>query len=178
MLEDAEHAAVRRLVRSIIDRAVSAAGAGAAQPQPSPARALPNGTAGALEEPQQALAPSPASALANALAELVLQTPAPKRAPTGGLAAPAAASTAAGAARRGAADASGQPVVAPPAEAQEADRATGLCYDKVMEEHVGPAGERVLRHGASWRACSWGARGADRPAAPQTTWSGPCARRS
>jgi len=140
MLEDAEHAAVRRLVRSIIDRAVSA---------------------GALEEPQQALAPSPASALANALAELVLQTPAPKQAPTGGLAAPAAASTAAGAARRAAADASGQPVapmVAPPAEAREADRATGLCYDKVMEEHVGPAGERVLRHGASWRACSWGAR--------------------
>ena len=135
MLEDAEHAAVRRLVRSIIDRAVSAAGAGAAQPQPSPARALPNGTAGALEEPQQALAPSPASALANALAELVLQTPAPKQAPTGGLAAPAAASTAAGAARRAAADASGQPVapmVAPPAEAREADRATGLCYDKVI----------------------------------------------
>ncbi len=161
MPEDAEHAIVRRLVRNIIDRAVSVAGAGAAQPQPSPARALPNGTARAREEPQQALAPSPASALANALAELVLQTPAPKRAPSGGLAAPAAASTAAGAAQRAAADVSGEPaapVVAPPAEAREADRATGLCYDKVMEEHVGPAGERVLRHGASWQACSWGGR--------------------
>ena len=132
---------VRRFVEGIIAKVLSAEHAGhAAQQTPL---GTPLQEQAAVSEPEQALAPSPASALANALAELALQTPLPKRLPYEPNGTPAAAVGAAGAALPPAEAVAGEPgvlVVAPPAAARSEDLSVGLCYDKLMEQHMGPPG--------------------------------------
>ena len=128
-------------VKSIIAKVLAAEHAG--QPtQPGPAATPLSGQA-ATPELEQALAPSPASALANALAELALQTPLPKRLPSQPNGSPAAASAAASTATPAAEVVAGEPgvlAIALPAAARSEDLSVGLCYDKIMEQHLGPPG--------------------------------------
>lgn len=141
MEEESVSRVVRRFAEGIIAKVLAAQHAGhAAQQTPS---GTPLQGQAAVSEPEQALAPSPASALANALAELALQTPLPKRLPLEPNGTPAAAVGAASAALPPAEAVAGEPgvlVVAPPAAARSEDLSVGLCYDKLMEQHMGPPG--------------------------------------
>lgn len=143
MAEGQELAVVRLLVQSIMDRVVANECAGTVV-QSSPVSVAQNGHTEIIPE-QHGLAPSPASALANALSELTLQTPLRQRpspeirngmpAVSSAVAStPQSAEVVAGVPSKGVLN------VAPPAKARGADRSIGLCYDRIMEAHVGPAG--------------------------------------
>ena len=141
MQEESVPHVVRRFVEGVIAKVLAAEHAGHAEQQ------TPSGTPlkehAAVSEPEQALAPSPASALANALAELALQTPLPKRLPSEPNGTPGTAVGATSAALPPAEPVGGEPgalVVAPPAAARSEDLSVGLCYDKLMEQHIGPPG--------------------------------------
>ena len=174
---------VRRFVEGIIATVLSAEHAGyAAQQMPLQDAGTPLQKHAAVSEPEQALAPSPASALANALAELALQTPLPKRLPSEPNGTPAAAVGAASAALPPAEAVAGEPgvlVVAPPAAARSEDLSVGLCYDKLMEQHLGPPGaaaatipmSQILDVHARYLLCI-----NFEFLAMQTMWSGRCAR--
>lgn len=162
MAEGQELAVVRLLVQGIMDRVVANECVDSLV-QSSPVSVAQNGLTDVLPE-QHGLAPSPASALANALSELTLQTPLRQRpspeVPNGvpavssaGASTPQSAEVVAGVPSKGVL------IVAPPAKARGADRSIGLCYDRIMEAHVGPAGrssavrEQHMHGGDDVRLC-------------------------